>query len=420
MVQQDDIVCCTLGTRGDFDPIAAIATELLRRGRRVLILSNENWRDDVRAIGADFDAIAPEDPCQNGRDHLEFFRQNIVPSYARAFERIAKICSRGRRPVVVWKNGMHGALAAAEKYNLANAKIVLQPSAVRSLHHPPWPLTPLVQGPLAPLSRATLIPLIYAVGAMDGGYARHIRAFRRSVGLDTQAPWRQATDTSDFTLIMCPQWFAMPQPDWPSNSRAIGFAFRDRLVNDENVEAFIARHGAPIVFTPGTGERDVAGFFAIARQLCARLKRPGLFLSSAAPRGDEEGNPPIARREFLDLGWCLPRAIALVHHGGIGSAAQALRAGIPQFVLPRRFDQPDNAMRIVELELGAAVLSRAVRPEEFAALMERVLGDGAIQRRLAMASLHIRAQNGARIAADLVEGLQPYAARELPRLLERR
>jgi rhamnosyltransferase subunit B len=65
----------------------------------------------------------------------------------------------------------------------------------------------------------------------------------------------------------------------------------------------------------------------------------------------------------------LPRAAVLVHHGGIGTAAQALAAGIPQLVVPSAHDQPDNAVRIRRLGVGDFLLPRAYRT---AAVIERV------------------------------------------------
>src|SRR4051812_31151397 len=67
------IVLCTMGTRGDIAPFTALAAELVARGERVTILSNENWRPLALACGAQFVPIAAPDPTQSGRDDLAFF-----------------------------------------------------------------------------------------------------------------------------------------------------------------------------------------------------------------------------------------------------------------------------------------------------------------------------------------------------------
>jgi UDP:flavonoid glycosyltransferase YjiC (YdhE family) len=55
----------------------------------------------------------------------------------------------------------------------------------------------------------------------------------------------------------------------------------------------------------------------------------------------------------LPFAQIFPRCRAVVHHGGIGTAAQALAAGLPQLVVPRAHDQPDNARRLERLGVGA-------------------------------------------------------------------
>src|SRR5262249_48661563 len=154
---------------------------------------------------------------------------------------------------------------------------------------------------------------------------------------------------------------AMPQADWPRGCHCVGFPFPEPGELDAVTADFVARHGAPLVFTPGTGVLDATAFFDTAREVCASLQLPAVFLS---PRACEVAGPHLLARAFVDLGALLPRARLLFHHGGIGTTAQALRAGIPQVILPNRFDQPDNAMRIASLRLGAVALApRPVRAD---------------------------------------------------------
>ena len=56
---------------------------------------------------------------------------------------------------------------------------------------------------------------------------------------------------------------------------------------------------------------------------------------------------------YVPLRAILPRCAALVHHGGIGTTAEALRAGVPQVIVPLAYDQFDNAARVTALQAGA-------------------------------------------------------------------
>jgi UDP:flavonoid glycosyltransferase YjiC (YdhE family) len=115
----------------------------------------------------------------------------------------------------------------------------------------------------------------------------------------------------------------------------------------------------PIVFTPGSANQAAAAFFSAAIDASARLGRRALLLTRY-PR-QLPTLPSFAYHEaFVPLSKVLPRCAALVHHGGIGTLAQGLAAGIPQLTMPMGFDQPDNVTRLHRLGVG-----RWIRPSGF-------------------------------------------------------
>jgi rhamnosyltransferase subunit B len=400
--RQREFVLCTLGTQGDISPFLAIAAALVARGHAVTILSNDHWRDQVAACGAGFAAIAARDPPQSGRDNFAFFHSNVVPSFHESFRQIEQRAAGGREIVVLFKAGMLGAQCAAEKLGLRHIRIALQPSAIRSVQRPAWPLTGLAQGRWGALGRKTLIPWIYRTTELLGRYRRVTNAYRRAHGLRAVA-LGETNRTEDVLVLLCPQWFAMPQSDWPANCRFAGFAFTPAGELDSELRDFLAAHGSPLVFTPGTGVTDTQPFFRMAGEVCRSLAAPGIFLS-AAPQPQMQAANILCRR-YVDLGALLPHARLLVHHGGIGTTAQALRAGIPQVVMPKAFDQPDNAMRIAALRLGGVVLSHRVADAAIVDLCRATLADRTMRERLVIAARDIRQRCAASEVASLAEAL---------------
>jgi UDP:flavonoid glycosyltransferase YjiC (YdhE family) len=211
--------------------------------------------------------------------------------------------------------------------------------------------------------------------------------------------------TEDVLLLLCPQWFAMPQSDWPENCRFAGFAFTPAGELDPELRDFIAARAPPVVFTPGTGVTDTQSFFRMASQVCRELAAPGIFLSGEMHEHAQTQAASILCRRYVDLGALLPRARLLVHHGGIGTTAQALRAGIPQIVIPKTFDQPDNAMRIAALRLGGVVLSQHVADGAIVDLCRATLADATLRERLAIAARDIRQRCAATDVACVAEAL---------------
>jgi rhamnosyltransferase subunit B len=400
-MHKPDIILCTLGTRGDINPFLSLARSFRSAGHDVTVLSNENWRRDVILAGAHFEAIAPADESQSDRDDYRFFLSNTLPSYSRTYSTISAGGCDKRRRVVVYKTHMLGAQCAAEKAGLPHIEVALQPSAIKSVQRPPWPLTALARGPWAPIAKRSIIPFAYVAGDLLGRYRRHANAFRRSVGLppfDAFA-WRQSK--ANATAVMCPAWFAEPQADWPANSYTLGFPADETWCADDAAARFIRQHGPALVFTPGTGVTKVEHFFARAESVCKKLERPGIFLSRAAP-ATVTSRIPILRLDFADLSWLLPRSAALIHHGGIGTTAQALRAGVPQIIIPDRFDQPDNAMRVAALGLGGAVLSE-ISSDNLAQAVDRIVSDPSIAARVRAASRAVRSEKSGEAFLGLLE-----------------
>jgi rhamnosyltransferase subunit B len=399
-----EIVACTLGTRGDILPFLALCQPFVKSGCKVTVLTNGNWRGLVEDIGAEFHEIADPDPPQNARDDAGFYRTNTFPSFARSFSLIREKVTRNPNCLLIYRANMLGAECAAEKFRLPSVKVALQPSAINSVERPPWPLTSWVQGPFAALARNVVIPAVYKFGEAATQYRKYTNMFRREVGLAKVAFGRK-TDIEDLLLVLCPEWFAMPQKDWPASSRLSGFLYFDGDGQDEELEHFVASHGAPLVFTPGTGVSDAGNFFGMAAAVCHKLAMPAVFVSPALRRARISAPDGVLIRDYAEFHHLLPRSRMLVHHGGIGSTAQAIRAGVPQLVLPDRFDQPDNAMRIALLGLGGAIFSKKPGVEEIAGLIEAVLASPAVRKQVQDAAALVRAHPSHEIAHRMIRGL---------------
>jgi rhamnosyltransferase subunit B len=106
----------------------------------------------------------------------------------------------------------------------------------------------------------------------------------------------------------------------------------------------------------------------------------------------------------------LPRAALLVYHGGIGTLAQAVKAGVPHLVVPSAHDQFDNAWRIVRLGLGRSLPRTRYRAAGAADEMRAVLDDGGIQRRARDFSARIDSASAIEEACALIENLARRSA----------
>ena len=252
-----------------------------------------------------------------------------------------------------------------------------------------------------------LLALIDRVADRALGPAVNIH--RRELGLGRARHITSQWSHSPTCVIgMFPDWFAPVQPDWPPHVHLTGFPLYDeRDVSEvpDEVAAFLDAGDPPVVFVAGSGNQQAQRFFHAAADACGRLGRRGLLLTRYREQLPAELPDGVRHFDYVPFTEVLPRAVALVHHGGIGSAAQALAAGVPHLVMPMTFDQPDNAGRLRELGV-ARVLPRArFRGPAVARELDQLLGSTETADRCRTLKERLKGVNGLTAACEVIEGV---------------
>ncbi|WP_158819610.1 glycosyltransferase [Granulicella sp. S156] len=151
------------------------------------------------------------------------------------------------------------------------------------------------------------------------------------------------------------EWFCPVPEDWPKQLKLTGFPLsipneNARQLSDGLLQ-FLDDGPPPIVFNPGTETQNPRAFFEIALKIVQTLGARGIFLTRLVDHLPALPDT-VWHESYPPFHLLLPRASALVHHGGIGTIALALRAGIPQLILPGWTDQLDNGLRAERLGCG--------------------------------------------------------------------
>lgn len=222
----------------------------------------------------------------------------------------------------------------------------------------------------------TLMRFIWWIGDrffVDPVFCPTLNRFRAELGLP---PVTRLFETwiheGDVLVGLFPDWFATPPLDWPPKVKLTSFPLYDAGTSVElprDVEHFLEAGSRPVVFTAGSAAAWEAAFFEESVEACRLAGKRGVLLTryrqqipSALPDG-------VAHFPYVPFSRILPRAEALVHHGGIGTVSQALAAGTPQLVRPLAFDQFDNARRVSRLGAGRTLASKDYRAETVAAAL---------------------------------------------------
>jgi UDP:flavonoid glycosyltransferase YjiC (YdhE family) len=104
----------------------------------------------------------------------------------------------------------------------------------------------------------------------------------------------------------------------------------------------------------------------------------------------------------------------VVHSGGIGTTALALRAACPQLIIPLAHDQFDNAARICRLQLGAALSRRRMTPQRMERELGKLLEDPTIAKRVILCANQIKKEDGVAMACDAFERIRSEVSKSHP------
>ena len=376
-----NILMVPVGTEGDVYPYVGLGVALALRGHRITLIANEHFAPLARRHDLAFVAAGSSQENEEALDNRHILTHplrgalplrrlfcNAIPKQYRAIA----ACTEPGRTVMLASGFAAGARMAREKLRVPMAILALQPMVlpiVATLPHVPnW---------LPDLGKRLGWRIAALVGELIMG--RDARALRREVGLPPM--YRAPSDWwlgPDAVIGLFPDWYAGPQPQWAIKTTLTGFVNYDGVPSATGqestaIEDFLRDGDPPIVFTPGTGIRHGESFFRAAIDACLRLQRRGLLITPCAKQIPASLPGEVLHVPYAPFGKLLPRAAAIVHHGGIGTTARAMAAGIPQLVMPRIFDQADNAKRLKRLGVGDIVSPRAFRAPMIAERLNRLL-----------------------------------------------
>jgi rhamnosyltransferase subunit B len=355
-----NILIVALGSDGDVHPFVRLATQLRARGHQVRIFAPAMYESLVAALAIPFVPIGTREQFDRVVANPDLWRPRRAFTVAAnaAGQFIQPIFSavvanhQPGRTVLVMSSLALGARVAQEELKIPAAMLHLSPAVFRSAIRPAF--TP-------PLPVASWLPsgfnrAVYAAvdrWIIDPAMGGPLNVFRAARGMPpVRNIFRQWIHSPDLTIGLFPSWFAPPAPDWPPNILLSGFPLYDEAditPMEDRLARFLDQGPPPVSFTPGSAMRHARDFFAAAVQICNKLGRRGLLLSRHAANVPPNLPDGIMHIQFAPFSRLLPRCAALVHHGGIGTSAQALAAGIPQLVMPMAHDQHDNARRLANL-----------------------------------------------------------------------
>jgi len=413
-----NIVIYALGTGGDIDPMVALGVELTRRGHAVTFLSNDYFRPRILAAEFEFISVGTLEQYDKGntavawepRNHTDNFEQYHAPAFEPAFEYVKSLS--GTNALILALGEENGARAAAEKFKHPFIKIILSPNMVFSAYSPPAPMKWAIPAIIPRFIVRFLLRRNRKTRFKVFCKMPHTAAYR-STRERLQCPLKFQTESTALVQIaFFPEWFGMPAKDWPENLKLVGFPLQNRASINSRAEfdSLIEKQGAPLIFTSGTGVKDIVELFTEGRKICEQLQVPGVFVGGNSNTELLQGSALCTHVDYIDFEYALPKALAIIHHGGIGTTAQAIKAGIPQLIRPIKYDQPDNADRIYKLGLGTYVMPERFKVEVVAPMIGNMLQKAKNSKALRYYAVDVNNSSAIIDACDLIEQVRKNGA----------
>ena len=360
---------CAFGSHGDVLPMIAIGAELRRRGHEVALASAEPFGPPAHRAGLDFEALATT------QDYLDAASSPDLWRPLKGARLLFELAERGVRPhfdfierrrrkgetIVVSNSLALGARMAHDAFGTPLVTVHMTAALMQSRRDPPR---------LAGMPRLDWLPpklqwdLQIGVDerVIDPAILPQLNAIRAEVGLKPVGRLRHWWHAPRRSLLMCPDWYASPQSEWPAQLRQCAFPDADRFGSETpslapELETFLSA-GAPVAaVTFGSAMPGAAKLYRAAVEACARAGLRAVVMTSTAL----DLPPDLAGQTYVTpyapLSLLAGRCAAALHHGGVGTLSRFFAAGVPQIVVPIAFDHFDNADRMVRLGCGA-VMSR--------------------------------------------------------------
>nr|WP_256365122.1 nucleotide disphospho-sugar-binding domain-containing protein [Caldimonas brevitalea] len=374
------------GTAGDMHPFLAVAACLQRRGHRITFLAPPVHEALVTRAGFGFRPLGTDAQYQAALDDPEMWDErkalgvvwrSIRPSLVATRDLVATLppdepCWVLTHPIAL----PLAALARTVRHDLHIVGGYLAPGNLRSCRDPMTVGPRRLPGWVPRRWRRWIWDRVDA-SVIDPVFLPTLNEQRAAMGLGAVPRFiPHLQGTADVSLTLFPPWFGRPQPDWPTGVISGVFPLHEAEPGEglsQTLSDFLAAGDAPIVFTPGTGHRHASPFFASALAAVARIGRRAIFLTPHRHQLPPQLPSHVLWQAHAPLRALLPRVAALVHHGGIGTSAEALRAGTPQVVVAYAFDQFDNGVRVRELGVGEMLPASRATPRRLAQAITGVL-----------------------------------------------
>ncbi len=419
------ITIVTIGTRGDVQPYIALSQRLIAAGHSVVLCSHSPFRAFVEEHGVPFAPMSGDVRAiltsPEGRAVLS--RRNPVAMTRGMVELAEPVIRQIGQDILAAAQGADLILGSSLGYfNAITASQVSGASLIMASLQwwTPTRAFPVASGrslpPGAPfaglLNRASYTLADGLLFALGSPLLNRIR--REQTGLPPlrYPDYFAALDRQTAPAIYAVSPHVLPRPrEWGANVHQTGFWYLDQAAGyapPQALQEFLDAGDPPVYIGFGSmSDRDPAAMGALVREAVRRAGVRAVILSGWGGI-DAADDGRVFMLDAAPHDWLFPRMAAVVHHGGIGTMAEAARAGVPQVIVAYSADQPFWGEQTRRIGVSPAWFRRyGLTADRLAGAIRAALDDRGLRDRAASLAVQLRAEDGAGHAAQVIGALRP-------------
>lgn len=402
------VLLSTIGSRGDVQPLVAFGLHLQTLGHEVRVCVPPDFREWIESMGIAVTAIGPEvrkfaasSPMAAGPRpalSLEQRHQMMEATVATQFETLTA-AAQGCDIIVAATALQIAARSIAEKMGIPYVFTAYSPAVLPSSHHAPPALPPL-PGETLPSTDDNRELWARDAARFNDLFGAALNGRRASLGLAPVADVRSHMFTDRPWLAADP--ILGPWPD-RADDRVIqtgAWILRDERPLSCELQTFLESGKPPVYFgfgstraPQGAGQAMLSAARALGRR--AIVSRGWFDVSLVDNEAD------CLSIGEVNVHALFPRVAAVVHHGGAGTTTAGALAGVPQVVIPDRYDQHYWALQVQRLGIGTAHAPETPTASSLTGVLEHTLTPHVSARAKSVASTIRR--DGVQIAAQRLE-----------------
>jgi sterol 3beta-glucosyltransferase len=406
------------GSQGDIQPCVALSKGLQQAGYQVTLAAPADFANFILKHNVNFHPLRGDVQqimaSDTGRKFMETGGANPIKSIRAVRTMIAPVVQGMAEDAYAACVGADALIclgvfsafgqAIAESLNIPMINIEPTPLLpTRSFPAPSWPVQRNLGGPHNYLSGMLMLLVVWY------WYLPFVTVLRQRLGLSAYSSRRFYHALKSTPMLGAYSPNVIPHPsDWPDTVHITGYFFLESQSDwqpSSELKAFLEAGDPPVYIGFGSmAGRNPEKLADIVMGALEKSKQRGVLLTGWGGMSPELFSNNVFVLNSAPHSWLFPRMAAVVHHGGAGTTAEGLRAGVPSVIVPFVFDQPFWGERLKALKLGTGPIpQKTLTADRLADAISAAVTNPDIKKHAKLIGESIRSENGIDNAVKIVQ-----------------